>query len=239
MESILETFKNEGSLHHAYLITGDITENIAKLRSTIEKIIGSDIDAYSDYHLHFTPAFTIDDSRDLIEKQNTKSFGGGKRFFVLASYSFNNIAQNGLLKVLEDPIADNHFFILTTTGETLLPTLRGRLLHVEGAELNYNSIEGWCNSFIKADITNRLVMVEKLLKEYKEEDDKQAKQKVKDIFSQIEKVFADNIKDNGAGQTKNAEFLSELIRMKCYLNDTAPALRLILEYIAFTCPEKL
>jgi hypothetical protein len=236
VHQILETFKNEGSLHHAYLITGDITENIAKLQIAIEKIIGSDIGAYPDYHLHFTPAFTVHDSRDFIDRQKTKSFGGGKRFFVLASYSFNNIAQNGLLKVLEDPIADNHFFILTTKGEALLPTLRSRLLHIEGAELNYDNIEDWCSSFIKADVTNRLVMIEKLLKEYKEEDDKQAKQKVKDILNQIEKVFADKIRKDEASQKQDAHFLSELIRMKGYLNDTAPALRLILEYIAFTCP---
>lgn len=230
-------FQNDkGALHHAYLITGDITENITKLKDAIEEIVGENLDNYPDYHFHFTPAFTIEDCRDLIERQKTVSFSGRMRFFVVASYSFNNFAQNGLLKVLEDPIPGNHFFILTTAGETLLSTLRSRLLHIEGALLNYDSIEDWCSSFIKVDITNRLVMIEKLLKEDKGEDDKQTKQKVKDILSQIEKVFANKNRNSDVDHMQNTNFLSEIIRMKAYLNDTAPAPRLILEYIAFICP---
>lgn len=242
MHPILETFKKEGDIHHAYLITGDITENISKLRDAIEKIIGTDILSYPDYHLYFTPAFNVLDSRELIERQNTMSFKGGKRFFVIASYSFNNVAQNGLLKVLEEPIPDHHFFILSNTEELLLPTLRSRLFHIDGEKLSYNEIEGWCNDFIRADIPERLVMIREILDEDdgEEKDDMANKyriQKVKGICNQIEKVFYERIKqEDYKEKVKDGKFLSELMRQKAYLSDTAPALRLILEYIAFTCP---
>ena len=238
MHQILETFKNEGRIHHAYLITGDIEKNIKKLRSEIEKIVGGDLSSYPDYHFNVAAIFSVNDGRLLIEKQKTKSFGGGGRFFVIAAHSFTPEAQNSLLKVLEDPIAGNHFFILTTTDELLLPTLRSRLAHIQGEELSYGEIEDWCHKFIMADVTSRFVMIEKLLKDGSgDDDDKTQKHKVRDIFSQIEKVFADRIMVGTPSQNQSdAKFLTELLAMKGYLNDTAPSLRLILEYIAFICP---
>lgn len=228
--------KDNKSLHHAYLITGDISENIIKLRKVIGDIIQADITTYPDYFLHFPPSFSVKDSRQLIEKQKTVSFGGGMRFFVIASYSYTPEAQNGLLKVLEEPIFGNHFFVLSTTEELLLPTLRSRLMHIRGEELSYGEIEGWCAQFVRSAVAERLFMIEKFLDvEGKDDDDKTVRQKtkVRDIFNQLEKILAERVLSDR--DAKDVRPLSEIIRMKGYLNDTAPALRLILEYIAFVC----
>ena len=242
MQTILETLKNSGSLHHAYLITGDTSENLEKLRCTLEKIVGVNLSSHPDYYQHVTPSFSIADSRQLIERQKTKSFSHlqngaseGMRFFVVVADSFTIEAQNGLLKVLEDPIASSHFFILTTRGDLLLPTLYSRLSHMEGDKLSYNSLEDWCNSFINRDVVGRLLMVEKFLKE--NEGDKLLRHKTRDIFNQIEKILSEKLVSDNMAQSKiQGLFLTLLINMKDYLNDVAPATRLILEYIAFSCP---
>ncbi len=239
MHLILETFKREKTLHHAYLITGDIDANIASLRGALEKIIGDDFNSYPDFSLKQVAQFAIQDSRELIERQKTFSFGGGMRFFVIAAHSFTTEAQNALLKVLEEPIAGNHFFLLIPTKELLLPTLRSRLLHIEGEVLIHDEIADWCDKFIGGSVVDRLVLVEKLLKaEGDDEENKMAKHKVRDIFDRIEKVFSEKILSRKNEQSqKEAKFLAELIRMKSYLNDKAPSLRLILEYISFICPK--
>ncbi|MDO8493677.1 MAG: hypothetical protein Q7S19_04010 [bacterium] len=218
--------KDKEALHHAYLITGDIEANVVKLRDEI----GDSADNY----INILPVFKVEHSRELIERQKTRSFTGGRRFFIIAASSFINEAQNALLKVLEDPIAGNHFFILCPTAEILLPTLRSRLMHIEGERLSHDDIESWCDKFIKSSVTDRMVMIDKFLKDEDEEDnDKLIKHKTTDILSQIEKTFGDMLREKP--DNKTAQFLAEIIRMKGYLNDTSPSPRLILEYIAFIC----
>ncbi len=244
MDEILKTFKKEGTLHHAYLITGTIKGNLSYLHDAIKNIIGVDIKSYPDYHLYFTSSFSVDDSRLIIEKQKTKSFvgspenGTGMRFFVIAAHSFTTEAQNGLLKVLEEPVSGNHFFILTTTEDVLLSTLRGRLHHIEGEKLSYDDLDGWCNSFINADIVTRLLMVEKFLKEgEKNNDEKLIRHRSRDVLNQIEKIFFDQILTNQKNQNLAiSKFLTELIKMKEYLNETSASPRLIFEYVVFICP---
>ena len=134
----------------------------------------------------------------------------------------------------------NHFFVLATNEEILLPTLRSRLMHVEGEKLQYSEIEDWCNKFVKSAVTDRMVMINKFLKDEDEEDsspaeasEKKLKHKTSDILSQIEKTFGDMLREKP--DKKTAQFLTEIIRMKGYLNDTSPSPRLILEYVAFIC----
>ncbi len=243
----LLSLKDKEGLHHAYLVTGEVKENLRVLREDIEKILGHSVDGYPDYYSRTGASFTVGDSRELIARQKTKSFacqptrqGGGMRFFVIGAESFTTEAQNGLLKVLEEPIAGNHFFILTPNEEILLPTLRSRLARIRGCEVINDEILSWCQSFIGADVVSRLVMIEKFLKDSdKDDNEKLIRHKTRDILNQIEKIFAEKIKVSDTFIQEApaiARFLTELLKMKGYLNDTAPAPRLILEYIAFVCP---
>ena len=53
----------------------------------------------------------------------------GKKIFIIETGFFTREAQNSLLKVFEEePTEGTHFFVFTPSAETLLPTLRSRMV---------------------------------------------------------------------------------------------------------------
>ncbi|MCW8895880.1 MAG: DNA polymerase III subunit delta' [Sulfurimonas sp.] len=54
------------------------------------------------------------------------------KYIVIGSSSFTNVAQNSLLKVLEEPPQNIEFIIISPTKSNLLPTVRSRLPIVKG-----------------------------------------------------------------------------------------------------------
>jgi DNA polymerase III gamma/tau subunit len=75
--------------------------------------------------------FGVDEGRELKEAQLSKSFGGGKKIFVISFETITVEAQNSLLKVFEEPTPDTHFFLISRTGSRLLPTLRSRIVFLQ------------------------------------------------------------------------------------------------------------
>ena len=224
-------------LHHAYLITGDIEKNALILKKILEEVSGVDIKRCPDYYEQKSVVFSVLDSRLLVERQKTKAFGNGRRFFVITARSFTAEAQNGLLKVLEEPISGHHFFILVPDGEFLLPTLRSRLFHVSGEKMAYSQYNRWCEEFINSNLVSRMFMVEKFLRDADEDKgDGLSKHRTVDMLGQLEKIFFQKKETNLAPET--GKFLAELLKIKKYLNDTASSPRLILEYVAFICPAR-
>lgn len=223
------------SLHHAYLITGDMGKNLDALQVAIKNLVGAELRGHPDYFILKTSNFVVVDSETIIERQKTRSFSGGLRFFVIVAESFTPEAENKLLKVLEEPILGNHFFLVCESEEAFMPTLRSRLFHISGEEAGINEFETFAKKFIKEDVTGRIEMIGKFTKDDEDENtEKKIRLKTKNILDQIEMIISREILEfDGAKQTSNAKFLSELIRVKGYLSDTAPSPRLILEYMAF------
>lgn len=71
------------------------------------------------------------------------------KYIVIGSSSFTNVAQNSLLKVLEEPPRNIEFIIISPTKSNLLPTVRSRLPILKGetvytvqeVELNLSRID--------------------------------------------------------------------------------------------------
>jgi len=71
------------------------------------------------------------------------------KYIILGSNSFTSVAQNSLLKVLEEPPANIEFIIISSTKSNLLPTVRSRLPILKGEkthnkkdiELNLSQID--------------------------------------------------------------------------------------------------
>ncbi len=56
------------------------------------------------------------------------------KYIVLAAKSFNNISQNALLKVLEEPPRNIKYIIISSSKSNLLPTVRSRLPILQGTQ---------------------------------------------------------------------------------------------------------
>lgn len=69
--------------------------------------------------------FGIDDAREMRRRAYLSS--AAKTFFIISAEHITPEAQNALLKIIEEPPKETHFFILAPSVNTLLPTLRSRL----------------------------------------------------------------------------------------------------------------
>ena len=77
-------------------------------------------------------ALKVEPIRELIGKANLKPFQANAKVFVIDHADrMNDIAQNALLKTLEEPQGRTHFILISYASEKLLPTIRSRtqMLH--------------------------------------------------------------------------------------------------------------
>lgn len=72
----------------------------------------------------YQQTFKIDDARDII---NLAYISGKRRVYAIFAPSYNVLAQNAMLKVLEDPIKNVSFIIYITSKNKLIPTIFSRL----------------------------------------------------------------------------------------------------------------
>ncbi len=82
---------------------------------------------FADLQIHRIDAedFLIEHAREAIERAVLT--GERDRIFLLTALRFTPIAQNKLLKILEEPPAKTHFILMTPSKAGLLPTIRSRL----------------------------------------------------------------------------------------------------------------
>lgn len=225
MKLIVETFKNTGNLHHAYIIEGETEPIREKLLTFIEKEMEHPIQGNPDFWHEKFDTFTIDDARNVREQQALKAIAYTRKIFVLEVYSMTVEAQNALLKIFEEPSAGTHFFIVTSSADVFLPTLRSRVIVVTDDSVA-DTHKAFIKKFRSALMAERMEMIAPII----EEKDK----------AQAGKVIDGLILELSKKQTaETASLLKELLLMRSYLVDRSPSLKLILEHIAVTLPYDL
>jgi DNA polymerase III subunit delta' len=117
------------------------------------------------------------------------------KYIILAAVDFTDVAQNSLLKLLEEPPRNIEFILLTPTKSTLLPTIRSRLpilkvdtshemkeLDISLARLDYTAVFDFLKTyarvskneakqlleslFYKATVIEKLILSEKQLQNF-------------------------------------------------------------------------
>lgn len=227
MES-LKTIIKKDSLHHAYLLEGgpelvhDLLSPFLKSELTIE--VRGNLDVfYRDYD-----SFGINDARLLRDWTTKKSAYGGLMLAIISFFSMTHEAQNALLKLFEEPTKDTHFFIITPTISTLLPTLRSRTMEVPLLENGKSNFQ-FAEEYLKATPKKRF----ELLHEMIENKDKAS---AASFLQSLEATLHKNIDLQKADE--NTVFaLKEIIRCRSYLSDRSPSVKMILEHISLIAPQ--
>ncbi|MCX6713235.1 MAG: hypothetical protein NTY66_03460 [Candidatus Vogelbacteria bacterium] len=164
MSKLANLLPPSGSLHHAYLIAGNQEVVRAELAEALTGRFGPDFvpTANPDY-LEFTQAsWGIEDSRALKAWMSRKPIGGGVKCAVLLISSVTSEAQNALLKTLEEPVPNTHFFIITSRTAIFLPTIVSRCQVIEfGGSTDQLAMEA--KRFLEADLPERYIVVKELL----------------------------------------------------------------------------
>ena len=146
---LLENELRRNQLSHAYLFTGN--EGIGK-RTVAEafalKIVKSGLfNKNRKISLNHADIFrigyeneniTIKDIREVINQTSVHPLEGTYRVFIIDhAENINNIAQNALLKTIEEPLEGNIFILVTNSPHKILQTIKSRSQELIFHDLSY------------------------------------------------------------------------------------------------------
>lgn len=233
MKILEEIVKNGGTLHHAYCFEGERKTTLEKLFEFVGKKLKIETQGNPDFSAMEFDALGVDEARALKEKQEKKSFGEGRKVFVVSANSMTREAQNSLLKVFEEPTPGTHFFLIMPSTDTLLPTLRSRLqiIKLESEDSKISKIEA--EKFLKSGIGGRMEIAKVFAK--KVSDDEMTKSEIQNILGEIEKILHEKYKKD-LKKPEVANMFSELLKNRSYLSDRSSSVKMILEYLAVLIP---
>ncbi len=215
------------NLHHAYCIQGEREAVFSKLCIFFEEELKIATRGNPDFWHGQFETLSIEEGRNLKERQQNRSWSGGKKIFVVSTDSITREAQNSLLKIFEEPTEGTHFFLILPSAEILLPTLRSRLQiisHGDPREGEKVTKDQEIEEFVKAGKAERLAF----LKEIIEEKDKQ---KAVEFLDRVENYLRKKA-DFSKIKKEEVDKLQEIIKVKKYLRDQGASMKMILEHIA-------
>jgi len=213
---------------NVHLVAGTalaIPQVLSLLKSGGIEVVGN-----PDIYVREYRAFGIDDAIELRDRSNKRPVAGLQRFFIIATPSMTNEAQNALLKTLEEPPADAAFFFIVPAPETLLLTLRSRaqILTLAHSEENADSIDA--KAFLAAVPQKRLDMLKPLLE--KDEDDKRDIGSILTFLSSVERKIA-----SSASGIPKRDALKAVYLARKYMGDKGALVKSLLEQLALLAPK--
>ena len=235
MEIIYEHLK-EGVLHHAYLIEGQRAAAMDFVHSALDRA-GIMSAGNPDVVIKEYSNFSIEASRELKEEHSQKSFGGGKRFFIISADGMLYDAQNSLLKIFEDPSGDSHFFIILPEIDSLLPTLRSRFFVVRGkSDMAEAEAEG--ERFLKMPAQARLDEIAEIIKKAEDaEDPGISKNYAFKILDGVEAAMFTHTRNKAKTEEQTFRF-KEIYKARKYLFSSGASVKMLLEHLAVILPTK-
>lgn len=217
IEQIVETYRQTGFLHHAYLLVGKQKTLRTVLAESLKAIEDETDPIWENYE-----TFGIAESRGLIERSARRNWNGRREFVVLAARRYTAEAQNALLKLFEEPRAGLHFFILGGRPADFLPTLLSRLMVVENKTKNETG-SSFPPQFLSAPPALRLDLVAReLKKELPREEWLEFLNALEVIYHRVKPL--------------NGRALAEIGLARGYLADPASSPRLLFEHLALVLP---
>lgn len=217
-------------LHHAYGVPGSAGTLTPQILKALEKSVGFVAKGNPDFRAERHEVLGIDEARALKEAAERTAVTGGKKVFIVSAHRITREAQNALLKILEEPPSETHFFLIVPSCEMFLPTLRSRLLILRASDSrNQNQmLAERVTRFLQDAVPARLKTVQVLLKQREETE---SSGEITAFFDELEYALA------AQERKQSTPALSELLRAKAYSRDRAPSFKLLLEHLALVLPK--
>lgn len=189
-----------------------------------------------DLHVLSFEKFLIEDASDLARSAQLKSVSG-RSLFILGIASINTHAQQALLKLFEEP-QEGIIFVLLVPPGILLPTLRSRLMVYPGNLLaggqdslvsTRGLFERQAANFLKAPYKTRSTQITALLK-----DEDNTRERVRGFLNALESELYAQFAQSSTKEKREA--LEDISKIRSYLSDQSPSLKMLLEHLAATLP---
>lgn len=223
------------SLHHAYFLEGDHEYIIPKLLDHLE---GEGITSREKAAVSILPVFYIENSRQLTEMQLTVT--EEKRVIVIAFDKIIEAAEHALLKTLEEPTANTHFFFINRNSNSLLATVKSRMMIISSNERKDTmELDKVAKDYISSDYYGRGESLKKTLSVARGEDDEDdeekavAKRELLRFLDSLERVLADELHK---GSHDIATSIIYVLKAKKDMEDASPSLKMIFEHLALKIP---
>jgi hypothetical protein len=210
--------------HHSSLFEGEKEIILSEIKEEIEEKTGIPFEKNVDvFEFHFDNLL-IDHTHKIKEADIKSSFTQDNKVIIISFESITREAQNALLKVLEEPMGNSRFVLITRTKEILLPTIISRVQIIRHSSFATRKETINIKEFIDSTTSKRLEMVSLLLKEISEE----IKPKKEAYFFLLElKQYIENQTEN---EKKNLKTLLNVVQ---YIDDTSASQKLLLERVCF------
>lgn len=244
MHPILKVHIDKKEFHHAYLMCGDVDVCKKMAEEMARAILGEDnLNNHPDFSYEKFGLFGIGDSHNLANRVNKKSFLGNGKVFIMDVFSFNMESSNALLKLLEDPAEKNYFFIIVSSADVVIPTLRSRLAVIgdisSSKEIDEEFLETG-KKFLIALPNKRLETVKKMFAKKDEEnellsDSLANKQKIVKFLNSLEFLLEKELR-TPEKEKKSKAGLEKLSKSGQFIFDKGSSPKIILEHLALVLP---
>ncbi len=168
----------------------------------------------------------IEDSRQIIERQGRKSWTGKRKFFIVAAENMTRPAQQALLKVLEEPAAGTHFFLICPDEQELLPTLKSRCQIVKSQP--WRAAREQAERFLSITPNERLNFIRGAI------DDEGEFAGAAELAETVELALHERLAASPTSELATA--LAATRQARDYLADPSALPKLIFEHLALTLP---
>jgi hypothetical protein len=234
-ESLTRQWKSSQGLHHAYTIQKSNT-GASDLLLFFEKTVKISLASNPDFFHERFEVFSIDDARRIKEIHESRSFSEGiPRIFLIEAFTLNREAQNALLKVLEEPKLGNHFFLVVSSFDIFLPTLRSRLHFLENTNSGKEK-EGGANpwtkaaeDFLKFSPKERIAYVDGLAGSIS--DKEVSKQDALFFLNALERFLYEKAEKKTPSVSQTLETIASA---RMYMSDRSASVKMLLEQVALS-----
>lgn len=229
MEDIFEKLFPK-NLYHSYVIEGEPEITATRLLKFLE--IRNEVEKQSpDVLFQIYESFTMNDSGQIKDWHSQLGVGGKKKVCIIATKFINHEAEQTLLKIIEEPAINTHFFIIVPDASVLSDTIISRV-HVIKTTQSNKDIEKEVVSFLKLEPKDKINAVALIIKNNKDEENSgQLRYYATFFINELENVFYQKFKKDR--EDENVKFiLGELQKSREYLSIPGSSVKMILEHIA-------
>lgn len=228
MQHIVDSYRNTGHLHHAYVLESNSENAYKNICEFCENDLGIKTKSNPDFIYEEYDKFLVDDARRLRELQMNKTLSGSRKIFIIYFNFITIEAQNSLLKVLEEPTSGTHFFIVTPSSRIFLDTIKSRVLIVN---LKNEIDDEIADKFLKDKFPERSKFISSLVQKIK--DEKASKSDAIKLIQNIERIIHKKALDAGTEDKKEYfKKLREVNKVSDFLHDNSASVKQLLEYTA-------
>lgn len=218
-------------LYHSYVIEGDpatLPFSLVKFLESKNYIEKQNPDTF----LQIYDSFTIEDSKKIKEWHSEKGVSSGKHVCIIGTKFINHDAERTLLKIIEEPSEDSHFFIIVPNSQVLLDTIISRVHIIKTNEGEDELDQKAAKDFLNNQKAKRIDMVAKIIDTH--EDDIGSggiRYSAIKFINGLESIIYEKWKSD----KNNKELLfslEELSKAREYLSLPGSSVKMILEHIA-------